>query len=363
MQTYAEGYYLDGQTPKRHRAMAHFMPDGLRIVIEGSRLLWWPYEEIRQSPHVFPKGEMGLERGGEIPETLLLPSAIFLQGLQGIAPEVAKRFHDQKRRKNWVMITLLSTLGIAVVMIVLYVWGIPALASLVASQVPVLWEEHLGQSVVQHLAPPEKRCLDPVGREVIDRIVKQLTTSYQRNPYTLRVFVVKDQTVNALAAPGGYVILYEGLLKHTKTAEELAGVLAHEIQHIFHRHPTKALLQHVSTRLLISAMMGDARGAMAFGLESARILGILRYSRQSEEEADRGAIQMLATAGIDPTGLATFFEEIHKEKSLRLPAYLSTHPALGERIHLLKGLAEKVPVQSTKLLPDSPWEEIHRMCQ
>lgn len=363
MQTHAEGYYLDGQTPKRHRAVVHFMPDGLRIVIEDSSMLWWPYEEIHQSPHAFPKEEMGLERGGEIPEILLLPSAIFLQGLKGIAPEVAKRFHDQKRRKNWVMITLLSALGIAVVMMVLYVWGIPALASLVASQVPVTWEEHLGQSVVQHLAPPEKRCLDPVGREVVDRIAKQLTTSSPQNPYTIRVFVVKDQTVNALAAPGGYLILYEGLLKRTKTPEELAGVLAHEMQHIFHRHPTKALLQHVSTRLLISAMMGDARGAMAFGLESARILGILRYSRQSEGEADRGAIQMLAASGMNPAGLATFFEGIQKEESLRLPAYLSTHPELGERIHLLKGLAEEVPVQSKKLLPDYPWEEIHGMCK
>lgn len=363
MQTYVEGYYLDGQTAKRHRAMVHLMPDGLRIVIEEGAMLWWPYGEIRQSPHAFPRAEMGLERGGDIPEVLLLPSTIFLEGLKGIAPEVAKRFHDQKGRKNWVMVTLLSALGIAIVMVVLYVWGIPALASLVASQLPIPWEEHLGQSVVEHLAPQEKRCVNPAGREVVDTIVKQLTASTPKNPYTIRVLVVKDQTINALAAPGGYIVIYDGLLKRTRTAEELAGVLAHEIQHIFYRHPTKMLLQHISTRLLISALMGDARGAMAFGLESARILGILRYNRQSEEEADRAAIQMLAASGVNPTGLATFFEGIQKEESLRLPAYLSTHPELGERIHLLKSLAEKIPGPSTNLLPDYPWEEIHGMCK
>ncbi len=363
MRTYVEGYYLDGQTVTRHQVTVHLTPNGLKIMIEGGTMLWWPFEEIRQSPQAYSKGQIGLEKGGEIPETLLVPGPLFLQSLEGIAPEMAKKFDDTTRRKHWVMITLLSALGIVAVSILLYFWGIPAMASLVASHVPVSWEEHLGQAVVQHLAPTEKRCLDPAGHEMIDKIVHQLTASYSKNPYAIRVIVVNDRMVNALAAPGGYIIIFNGLIKHTRTTEELAGVLAHEMQHIFHRHATRALLQHASSALLLAAMLGDARGAMSFGLEGARILGMLRYSRQNEEEADKEAIRMLVASGIDPMGFVTFFEGIEKEKSLKLPAYLSTHPELGGRIDRLRRLAGESPVQSAKLLPDDNWGAFQGMCK
>ncbi len=363
MQTYVEGYYFDGQTAVRHQATVHITPSGLQIRIEGGSMLWWPYEEIRQSPHSYSKGQVGLERGEDIFELLLVPSPLFLQGLKAMAPEIGRKFNDPTRRKNWLVVTLLSVVGVAGITTILYFQGIPAMASLMASHVPVSWEEHLGQAVVRHLAPPEKRCIDPTGEEIIHKIVKQLTASYSKNPYTFRVIVVNDPIVNALAAPGGYIIIFSGLIKQTKAAEELAGVLAHEMQHTLHRHGTRAILQHASTKLLLSAMIGDARGAMTYGLEGARILGMLRYSRQNEEEADRDGIRMAAASGIEPTGLVTFFEGIRKEESIRLPAYLSTHPDLEERIGRLKRLAEGFPGKSTKLLPDYNWQDLQGVCK
>jgi predicted Zn-dependent protease len=363
MQTYVEGYYFDGQTATRHQATVHLTPSGLQIRIEGDNLLWWPYEEIRHSPHSYSEGQVGLERGKDISELLLVPGPLFFQGLKAIAPETGKKFNDPTRRKNWLMVTLVSVLGVAGITTILYFQGIPAMASLMASHVPVSWEEHLGQAVVRHLAPPEKRCLDPTGGEIIHKIVNQLTASYSGNPYTFRVIVVNDPIVNAFAAPGGYIIIFCGLIKQTKTAEELAGVLAHEMQHTLHRHGTRAILQHASTKLLLSAMVGDSRGAMTYGLEGARILGMLRYSRQNEEEADRDGIRMAAASGIDPTGLVTFFEGIKKKESFRLPAYLSTHPDLEERIDRLKRLAAESPGRLTKLLPDYNWQDLQGICK
>ena len=77
---------------------------------------------------------------------------------------------------------------------------------------------------------------------VIDELVLTLTKALPSNPYAFRVSVVDSPVVNAFAAPGGYIVIYKGLLKYTKSPEELAGVLAHEIEHVIHRHVTRMLL-------------------------------------------------------------------------------------------------------------------------
>jgi len=176
---------------------------------------------------------------------------------------------------------------------------------------------------------------------------------------------VNDSTINAFAAPGGYIVLYRGLLEKTQTAEELAGVLAHELQHIFKHHVTQALIQHVSTGLLLAAITGDTSKATAYGLESARLLGILRYSRQSEEEADAAGMRMLLESGIDPKGMIAFYELLTKSTSetSSILKYLSTHPSTGDRIKNLKSLVEQSQPKSVKLLKGYDWSNIKKICQ
>lgn len=193
----------------------------------------------------------------------------------------------------------------------------------------------------------------------------RLTTPLTTSPYTFRVFVVNSPAVNAFAAPGGYIVVFRGLLQQTKTAEELAGVLAHEIQHILKRHTTRAILQRASTGLLLAALTGDASGAMTYGLESARTLGLLRYSRQNEEEADREGMRMLIDAGINPEGMIAFFEML-KQKGVEVPdslKYLSTHPTTEDRIEKLKSLAGQLPHRSVKLLPGYDWKSMEKICK
>jgi predicted Zn-dependent protease len=175
--------------------------------------------------------------------------------------------------------------------------------------------------------------------------------------------VVNDPAVNALAVPGGTIIVFRGLLDKTRSPEELAGVLAHEVQHILQRHATRALLQQLSMKVLLAAAVGDAKG-LSYGLEGARILGMLRYSRQYEDEADAEAIRLLVACGIDPRGLAAFFEAIQadREASLKIPAYLSTHPDMEGRIQRLRTLAAEAPAPRTRLLPGYDWRDMHNIC-
>ena len=109
--------------------------------------------------------------------------------------------------------------------------------------------------------------------------------------------------MNAFAVPGGYIVVLRGLLEEMRTADELAGVLAHEIQH----RAATALDQGagaatISTGLLITAVSGDVSGVMAYGLEGARVLGQLRYGCAAEEEADARGMQLILAAGLDPRG-------------------------------------------------------------
>jgi predicted Zn-dependent protease len=257
----------------------------------------------------------------------------------------------------------LSAAAAAAVICGLYFWGIPALASFLAPHVPVAWEEQLGQSVVRQLAPPERQCTNPARVRKVEEILATLAASVPDAPYSFRLIVVDNPMVNALALPGGTIIVFRGLLDKTRTPEELAGVLAHEMQHILRRHATQALLQRVSMKVLLAAAVGDAKG-LSYGLEGAQVLGMLRYSRQYEDEADAGALRMLIASGVDPGGLAAFFESIRadRESSLKIPAYLSTHPDMESRIQRLKTLAAGAPVPRTRLLPGYEWQDMRDFC-
>jgi predicted Zn-dependent protease len=104
---------------------------------------------------------------------------------------------------------------------------------------------------------------------------------------------------------------------------------------------------------------------MAYGLETARTLGMLRYSRQKEEEADVEGIRMLLAAGINPEGMIAFFEMLKKEESQtpELMNYLSTHPTTQDRIEKLRSLARQSEQKFSKLYPAYEWKDLQNICK
>lgn len=364
MRTEWSGAYIDGRSAARQRATIHLTPTGLHVATEDGGSFWWPYGEVRQTQGFYAGEEVRLERGEAPAPALLVPDTRFLTALRAVATASAARFHDPGRRRWRGPATVAAALAVVVAIPVLYLWVIPVLAALAATRVPVSWEERLGQGVVDHLAPASKRCADPGRVARVEELVRMLTAAAPREPYTFRVIVVDDRAVNALAAPGGSIVVFLGLLERTRRPEELAGVLAHEVQHVLRRHATRALLQRASISLLASALAGDPTGAGGFGLEGAQTLGALAYSREFEAEADREGMRMLARAGIDPTGMIEFFEALLKDggKTPGLARYLSTHPSLEERVAALRALARESPGRRVPLFPGYDWHDMTRIC-
>jgi Zn-dependent protease with chaperone function len=364
MQYEWQAHYLDGQTAIRHPATVRLMREGLEVQTTGGWTRFWPYSELRQTQGFYEGEEVRLERGGDLSEALLIPEVGFLTSLKEVAPQLGHRFHDPDIRRHRIRLTILAAVAVVGLTGAFYLWGIPAMASVLAPRVPVAWEERLGRATIDYLAPRELICEDPERQKALDAIVARLAATGPPSPYTFRLFVVNRPDVNALAAPGGYLVVFRGLLERTRSPEELAGVLAHEMQHVMQRHTTQAVIQHTSTGLLLAALTGDMTGPVAYGLQSARVLGQLQYSRRAESRADEEGLRMLQAARIDPAGMIQFFETLAKEdrQPAKLLKYLSTHPSPIARIERLKALTADAPRPPIPLLPDTDWNDVKKIC-
>jgi predicted Zn-dependent protease len=360
-----EAAYLDGRTAARRRATVHITRTGLDVAVaEGGARFFWPFREIRQTQGTYSGEQVRLERGGDLPEVLLIGDVGFLSAARTASPD-ASHLHDPSRRRFRAGLTFGALVTAVALALAIYYVGIPAFAQVAAARVPVSWEERLGTAIVDHFAPASRRCDDPVRQARIDAIVTQLTAKARPQPYTFRVTVVNSGIVNAVAAPGGNIILFRGLLERTDNAEELAGVLAHEVEHVLHRHVTRAIFQQASTGVLMAALVGDVSSVVAYGLEGARTLGNLQMSRAAESEADHDGIQLLQDAGIDTAGMITFFEKLMERERKGadiVPRYLRTHPTTAERIATLRALAAAAARPERRLLPDDEWNDIKNLC-
>jgi predicted Zn-dependent protease len=357
--------YLDGRTAARRPATVRLTRTGLEIQLtETGARLFWPFREVRQTQGTYAGEQVRLERGGELSEALLVGDVGFLSAARAVSPHAA-HLHDPAIRRFRFSLTAAALLGAVALALGIYFVGIPAVARVAAARVPVAWEERLGAAIVDHLAPPARRCEDPARQAKIDAIVAALGAAAGPQPYTFRITVLNERTVNAVAGPGGHIIVFRGLLERTDRAEELAGVLAHEIQHVLHRHVTRAIFQQASTTVLITALAGDVSGAVAFGLEGARTLGDLQMSRAAETEADREGMRLLQDAGMDPQGMITFFEKLSRRETgldEGLVRYLRTHPTTGDRIATLRAMAAAGPAPRQRLLAGDDWDDVKSLC-
>ena len=358
--------YLDGRTAARRPATVHITRMGLDVALnESGTRFFWPFREIRQTQGAYAGEQVRLEHGGELAETLLIGDIGFLSAARAASPDAA-HLHDPGRRRFRVGLTFGALVAAIALAVGIYYVAIPAFAQVAAARVPVGWEEKLGAAIVDHLAPPNRRCEDPARQARIDAIVAQLTGSVQSRPYTFRITVVNTAMVNAVAAPGGHIVVFRGLLERTDNAEELAGVLAHEIEHVLHRHVTRAIFQQASTGILMAALVGDVSGVVAYGLQGARTLGDLQMSRAAESEADRDGMRLLQDAGIDTAGMIAFFEKLSKYEREHgddsLTRYLRSHPTTAERIATLRELAAVEPRPGRRLLAGDDWNDVKSLC-
>lgn len=147
-------------------------------------------------------------------------------------------------------------------------------------------------------------------------------------PYTFQV--VDSSQINAFATMGGFVYVTTGLMRTADNEAQLASVIGHEIGHIASRHSLEQMRQMALAQGVISAAGVDRNAAVNIGVELA-----LRRpnSRQDEFEADQRGLDTLQQAGYAPKAMVNFMQKLLSQGSL--PTFLSTHPAVSDRIDAL----------------------------
>ncbi|MBD2251258.1 M48 family metallopeptidase [Nostoc parmelioides] len=194
-------------------------------------------------------------------------------------------------------------------------------------------EVDLGNQMNQQLRSGEVR----ISRNAeitryVDQIGQRLVANSDRPNLPFTFQVVENDAVNAFATLGGFVYIHTGLLKTADNEAELASVIAHEIGHIGGRHLVKQMRQRALASGLASATGLDRNTAVGLGVELA--LNRPR-SRQDEFDADTRGLRTLTRAGYAPSAMVSFMQKLTKGGG-SVPAFLSTHPATGDRITSLR---------------------------
>lgn len=179
-----------------------------------------------------------------------------------------------------------------------------------------------------------------------NRLVKQ--GGIEGFPYTFKV--VNDDSINAFALPGGPMYVHTGLMKAAENEAQLAGVLAHELSHVYLRHGTNQASK--ANGLQIIAMLGGqlAGGGMLGSLANLGIgLGansvLMKFSRGAESDADLMGMNIMARSGYNPIEMARFFEKLEAEsgKSSKMQEFFSSHPNPGNRVKMVEEQMRYLP--------------------
>jgi predicted Zn-dependent protease len=193
--------------------------------------------------------------------------------------------------------------------------------------------------------------------QAVDIYMKQQGLSSRLAGYKWEFNLVNDNAVNAWCMPGGKVVVYTGLLPVTQNETALACVLGHEIAHAVARHGNERMSQGlvvqaggIALDVALSQKTQLTRNlfAQSYGITSQ--LGMLKYSRVHESEADKMGLVFMAIAGYNPQEAVSFWERMAKSSTGNKPnELLSTHPSDQTRIADIKAfLPQAMKYYNTK---------------
>lgn len=260
---------------------------------------------------------------------------------------VASRFHAAVLVYGFI-------LALPLILLALFLLNTDRLAGWVAQKVPVAYEAKIGNMVLAQTRTHTRLIESGPAHDAVKRIGAKLTAGSR---YSYQWFVAEGKEVNAFAAPGGVIVVYAGLIAQAERAEELAGVLAHEVEHVEQRHSLRNLIKSAGFGVALSLALGDWSGSALGGWIAN--LTELKFSRDAEMEADREGLHRMVRANIEPEYMARFFAKLAQEegKAAEALSMLATHPASRERMEALHRQITALPPKEYEAL-DIDWAKV-----
>lgn len=261
-----------------------------------------------------------------------------------LQPQLAK-WHQRSSHIKTVWGTIGGIAAVCVLALVVLWWQYDKAVGWVAEQIPVSTEEKLGESALEQIRAEGDIIESGAAYNAVKDIGGKLT---QGSRYKYQWLIKEDKTVNAFALPGGIIVVHSALIDKADNADELAAVLAHEVQHVEQRHSMKHMINSVGWAALLTVVLGDVSAATAVIVHQ---VGTMYFSRDLEDEADRLGYAALVRAKIEPKGMVSFFQKLADEhKGKEAPGWISSHPETNERIKIIQALIKDKPCSDCKPL-------------
>ncbi len=270
-----------------------------------------------------------------------------------------------QRLHLWGWATALSVLALIVALPLLLLFRMDWVTGLLVPHVPPAWEAQLGESVLAQYQLTHKLLPQPEADRLLAPLTQPLLKALGPTPYPYKFHIANDPSINAFALPGGYIVINSGLILAAEQADEVLGVLGHELVHVRERHGIRAVMGGAGVFIVAQTLLGDVSGLLAVVAGAGPLLLNQNYSRGFEREADAQGLQLLQKAAINPQGLLTFFQRIREEEKKQLAkiedqdtrelveegfGWLNSHPATSERMQRLQA--------SIKALPAQRWQQL-----
>jgi len=274
-----------------------------------------------------------------------------------LAPEeLQPNFKQWRLRKRSISVgwaRIASVLfAIALGAIVLW-WKYDEALTWITAHISIKNEQVMGETIFAKMQVDNEFISEGRAHEVVAEIGTLLT---QKSAYDYKWHIAKDPQINAYAVPGGIIVINSGLLTAIESADELAAVIAHEIQHVEQRHALKNMINSMGWAAGLLILIGDVNVATAVVVHQ---LGSLYFGREKEEEADHLGLELLIENEIDPNGMVVLMQRFETDGSDGIPDWLSSHPETADRISHIK---EQINVSAcvTCVSLDYNWADIKK---
>ncbi|MGQ0811282.1 MAG: M48 family metallopeptidase [Nitrospiraceae bacterium] len=282
-------------------------------------------------------------------KTLYLKDPALIVAFRKFAPPELmsdlERTAQQVRRSRHGRRTIIWAAAGALVVLVLGLWfGSDLLVEAAVDRVPVEWEQKIGEMAQRDFLAGQTVLHEGAAVQAVQEITDRLANKIVDNRYKFQITVVKSDVINAFALPGGYVVVFTGLLKKAESADEVAGVLAHELNHVLQRHALERVVKTMGMFGIVTILLGDQRGLIGLAKELSVELATLKFGREQETEADLTGLRLLHRARISPEGMIQFFTRLTESDTGRIEL-LSTHPMSAVRAERLRSEAASLSKQ------------------
>lgn len=265
-------------------------------------------------------------------------------------------------RQRWVSrVGLWMMLAVCVLVLIGGYFGVVYGAQLAIEAVPMTVDEQIAEAALPSvLSEFGEEIESPNAVDAVQGVVDRLAPHSAIQGVNYQVLIIDSDVVNALALPGGTILVFRGLIDTMDSTEQLSAVIAHEMSHVTLRHHLRQISRSVGLVAAVHIVIGDVGGIVALGTEVLQTAALNNYSQGQETEADLEGARMMHAAGLDPQAMIQMLDSLPNAHLHGALSWLSTHPNSAERIKAVQQFLDEAEPRDYSQL-DFRLEELRRI--